>query len=247
MQDKMNIGCVQIKIEEDVQRNIEKVNELTSDYSNYIFLLPELFTTGFNYEHIEKQTENHFEVLQDLSEKNIYMGSILRFKDGKRYNSFFVKYNKEVYFVYDKVNLFPLMDEDKYFSSGDGYYTFDINGVTAGCAICFDLRYCEVFYHLRSGGAKIVFLPAEWPAKRVEHFRALSIARAIENQLYFVCCNAMGNTWSDVFGGNSMIIDPWGKVVADAKNFVDNVIVAEIDINLVDEVRNKLPMRRKNE
>ncbi|MGA1847139.1 nitrilase-related carbon-nitrogen hydrolase [Deferribacter abyssi] len=239
----MKLGIIQLRIEENVERNIQKVNDLTSNYNDTIFLLPELFTTGFNYDLIKMLDESHIKLLDSLNKNNIFMGSIVRKKDSSYYNSFFVKYKNGIYFIYDKTNLFPLMGEDKYFSPGNGYYTFEINNITAGCAICFDLRFCEIFFRLRKNGAKIVFLPAEWPKKRIEHLKILSKARAIENQYYFIVSNAVGNTWSENFGGNSMIIDPWGNVLKTAADREDIAIVDEIDFNLVDEVRNTIPMR----
>ncbi|KAA0258264.1 nitrilase [Deferribacter autotrophicus] len=239
----MKVGVVQLRIEENIEKNIQKVNDLTLNYKDTVFLLPELFTTGFNYELIQTLDESHIKLLNSLNENNTFMGSIVRKKEDGFYNSFFIKYKSGIYFIYDKVNLFPLMDEDKYFNPGEGYYTFEMSNAKAGCAICFDLRFCEIFVQLRKSGAKIVFLPAEWPKKRVEHFKVLCRARAIENQYYFVACNSVGNTWGEKFGGNSMIIDPWGNILKSADDKEDTVMVDEIDFSLVDEVRNTIPMR----
>jgi predicted amidohydrolase len=87
----------------------------------------------------------------------------------------------------------------------------------------------------------MVILPAEWPIERAEHWKALLIARAIENQMYVVACNAAGETGGTTFGGGSMIVDPWGKVVV-AGGEEPGLLTAEIDLDRVDAVREKIPV-----
>jgi len=85
----MKISLVQMKIEEDYKRNIEKVANLIKDTINSIVVLPELFTTGFNYEYINSLPGNHHSILSELPMGNTYVGSIVRKVNGYTYNSFF--------------------------------------------------------------------------------------------------------------------------------------------------------------
>jgi predicted amidohydrolase len=84
-------------------------------------------------------------------------------------------------------------------------------------------------------------IPAEWPLERIEHWRALLVARAIENQCFIVACNAAGQTGETVFGGHSLVIDPWGKIVA-AAGEAPLLVTAEIELDYADEVRRRIPV-----
>ncbi|MDR1944125.1 MAG: carbon-nitrogen family hydrolase, partial [Synergistaceae bacterium] len=113
---------------------------------------------------------------------------------------------------YDKVHLFPLMDEPLHLEGGNSRCLFDIEGTTAGCVICYDLRFCEFLRRYAVDGAKALFLSAQWPEKRIDHWVALLRARAIENMTYIVACNRVGTSGTR-YGGNSMVIDPFGVVL----------------------------------
>ncbi|PJF38820.1 MAG: carbon-nitrogen hydrolase, partial [Phototrophicales bacterium] len=89
--------------------------------------------------------------------------------------------------------------------------------------------------------AKLIFVNAEWPLERIEHWRALLIARAIENQCFIVATNACGETGGTVFGGHSMIVDPWGKVVVEAGES-EQLLTVDIDIDEVDVIRQRIPV-----
>ena len=112
----------------------------------------------------------------------------------------------------------------------------------AGLAICYDLRFPELFrrYAVRDK-AKLILICAEWPQARVNHWRALLQARAIENQCFVAATNSCGKTGGTVFGGNSMIIDPWGEIIAEA-GADEALVTGEIDLSEVDRVRQTIPV-----
>jgi predicted amidohydrolase len=239
----MKISLVQMRIEEDPLKNLEKVVKLTKDIKDSVIVLPELWTTGFNYDHIQKLPKEHHDILSSLTNGNTYIGSIVRFEGVKRYNSFFLKNDKGYDFPYDKTHLFPLMDEDKHFSPGKGLAAFRINGAICGCAICFDLRYPELFRIYFKSGVEIVFLPAEWPESRKNHLITLATARAIENQLFFVYSNAVGKIWGEEFAGESRVIAPTGDTLLNMEKKVDEVSTIEIDMDMVKEFRKRIPIQ----
>jgi omega-amidase len=111
----------------------------------------------------------------------------------------------------------------------------------AGASICYDIRFPEQARTLSLLGAKILFVAAEWPHPRLHHWRTLLMARAIENQMYVVACNRVGNTAIDSFFGHSMIIDPWGEIIAEGGER-EEIVTARIDLTLVDHVRNRIPV-----
>ena len=87
----------------------------------------------------------------------------------------------------------------------------------------------------------LILVCAEWPLVRVEHWRTLLIARAIENQCFVAATNSCGDTGGTVFGGHSMIVDPWGVVMAEAGED-ECLLTAEIDLDEVDRVRRTIPV-----
>jgi predicted amidohydrolase len=86
-------------------------------------------------------------------------------------------------------------------------------------------------------GAKVIIIPSEWPIERIDHWRVLLQARAIENQCFVIATNSAGPSGDKTFGGHSMIVDPWGKIVVEiGENPM--LVTAEIDLDYVDVVRN---------
>ncbi|MEO1288790.1 MAG: nitrilase-related carbon-nitrogen hydrolase, partial [Chloroflexota bacterium] len=144
--------------------------------------------------------------------------------------------------VYRKLHLFRLFDEDKYLVQGTEPLTLDLAWGKIGFAICYDLRFPELFRHYAvSESASVIVLVAEWPLVRVEHWRSLLIARAIENQCYIIACNAVGDTGNTIMAGHSMIIDPWGRIVVEAGE-TPQLITADIDLGEVAIARSKIPI-----
>jgi omega-amidase len=86
-----------------------------------------------------------------------------------------------------------------------------------------------------------MFVVAEWPIQRLEHWRALLIARAIENQCYVIACNRSGSDPNNTFAGHSMVIGPWGDVIAEAGEGQE-ILVAEIDLDQVKDARSRIPI-----
>ena len=92
----------------------------------------------------------------------------------------------------------------------------------------------------RSERARVLWIPSEWPHPRLEHWRTLLRARAIENQFFVVAANRTGTGDNSHWCGHSMIIDPWGQILAEAEE-QETVLVADLDMGLVDEVRARIP------
>ena len=107
--------------------------------------------------------------------------------------------------------------------------------------ICYDIRFPEWVRTHTAEGAEALFVVAEWPLARLAHWRALLIARAIENQCYVIACNRSGSDPDNVFAGHSMIIDPWGEVLAEGSE-TEEILHAEIDLDKVKEVRSMIPI-----
>ncbi len=111
-----------------------------------------------------------------------------------------------------------------------------------GLSVCYDLRFPELYRHLMRGGAQIVTLPSAFTFPTgAAHWEILIRARAIENQVYVIAPDQIGRTPSGVNDfGNTLIVDPWGKPLARAADR-ECVIMAEIDLDYLDRVRQELP------
>jgi predicted amidohydrolase len=110
-----------------------------------------------------------------------------------------------------------------------------------GLAICYDLRFPELFRAYALAGTHTVIIPAEWPNPRMAHWQTLLRARAIENQMFIIACNRVGQSGNTTFFGRSCIIDPWGETIVEAGEQAI-LLTADIDIDVVDTVRKKIPV-----
>ncbi|MDO5114872.1 MAG: carbon-nitrogen family hydrolase [Synergistaceae bacterium] len=142
---------------------------------------------------------------------------------------------------YDKVHLIGLMDEDKHFMRGTRKCEFDFAGIKSAACICYDLRFCEWQRTFAVDGAELLFISAEWPIPRIEHWNTLLRARAIENQMFVVACNRSGVTGDTIFGGRSAVIDPLGYTLFDGGTD-EGVGYVKIDTEMVDTTRAFLPV-----
>ena len=113
---------------------------------------------------------------------------------------------------YDKVHLFKPMHDDRYFSPGRIMKTFTLRSgslhLKAGVVICYDLRFPELIRKLAKRGMQVLFVPARWPKARDDAWQTLLRARAIENQIFVIGCNALGRE-----GGYSYAFDPLGRIM----------------------------------
>jgi len=143
--------------------------------------------------------------------------------------------------AYRKIHLFPLDDEDKWLMPGEAPLALDMPWGRTAFAICYDLRFPELFRRYASEGAALVIVPAAWPHPRLEHFRTLLRARAIENQCFVAAVNRVGMEEDGThYFGHSCVIDPWGEIVVEAGG-TEGLFTATIDLDFVREVRQALP------
>ena len=143
--------------------------------------------------------------------------------------------------TYHKVHLFGAMDEDQYLTAGDSLTIVETAWGKVGLAICYDLRFPELFRAYGFAGVQAVILVAEWPRPRLAHWRTLLRARAIENQMFIIACNRVGTTRTTEFFGHSCILDPCGEVVIEAGEGA-GLFTADIDLEQITAVRSRMPV-----
>lgn len=249
---KLTISLAQMQITlGDPKKNfaaMEKLAEEAARRGSHILVLPELWSTGYALDQAQELAHapnaGAFTQVSAIATqyKVSIVGSMLEKRGIEVTNSasFFASTGRMMG-IYRKIHLFGLMQEDDYLAPGSSPLAMDLPWGKTALAICYDLRFPELFRRYAIEGAKIIIVPAEWPLARIDHWRALMIARAIENQCYMVATNAAGLIGDTVFGGHSMIVDPWGKVVVEAGE-EPFLLTAEIELNRIDEARKKLPV-----
>jgi deaminated glutathione amidase len=170
--------------------------------------------------------------------------------EGKFYNtSVLIDRSGELVAVYRKIHLFDvdLANGEKHHESeriipGEQIVTAETDGITFGMAVCYDLRFPELFRSLKLEGAQVLFLPAAFTLHTGrDHWEVLVRARAIENQCYVVAAGQIGKypAGQQSFG-RSMIVDPWGIVLAQAPDR-PGVILADIDTEQIERVQEQIP------
>jgi predicted amidohydrolase len=137
----------------------------------------------------------------------------------------------------------PFRDENKYFSKGSSIEPISLKkqNLKIGFEICYELRFPEVARKLALAGSDLLVTTAAFPNPRSEHWKVLAKARAIENQIPHIACNRTGSAPDCSYFGNSMIIDAWGEVKADAGS-KECVIVHELDLSEKNEIRKAIPV-----
>ena len=111
----------------------------------------------------------------------------------------------------------------------------------AGLAICYDLRFPELFRRYALEGARLMILPAAWPHPRRMHWRTLLRSRAIENQCFVAACNRVGTADDVSFFGSSAVIDPWGETLIEGGE-TEALLTVRIDLDTVEATRAKIPI-----
>jgi omega-amidase len=224
-------------------------NTMMAERKPDVIIFPEMWNTGYALEQIHQLADEDGErtklFISQFCQKhqvNVIAGSIAEKKGDVVQNTVYV-FNRqgELTAHYSKIHLFRLMGEEKFLTSGDQIGKIQIDDVPAGVMICYDIRFPELARTLALDGAKILFVPAEWPHPRLHHWRTLLMARAIENQMFVVACNRVGVSGKADFFGHSLIIDPWGEIIAEGGE-QEEIITASIQLSDVDIVRSKIPV-----
>ncbi|MFZ3589567.1 carbon-nitrogen family hydrolase [Bacillus sp. DJP31] len=249
----IKISCIQFDIsfgnpDKNFQQVEKKIEEALLQKPD-IIVLPELWTTGYDLTRLDdiadedgQQTKDFLCQLAKENHVHIVGGSIAKKTNEGVYNTMFIVDNKgEVVGEYSKLHLFKLMDEHVYLNPGHVDGMFQIGELKCAGFICYDIRFPEWIRKHALVGAELLFVVAEWPLPRLAHWRSLLISRAIENQCYVVACNRSGADPANEFAGHSMIIDPWGEIVAEASED-DEILQGIIDIEKVQRVRNQIPI-----
>lgn len=259
----MRIAVVQMNSQDDWKKNMDVAWKLVKEAKNQgarLVILPE----EFNYMGVIQDME---EIAESLSgpticalqtwalDENIYLhcGSIREKIEGEKekcYNTTVLLSQKgEILGTYRKIHLFDIhvqgqvsSQESQQVIPGKEIVTIEIEGIRVGLTICYDIRFPELYRALRLMGAKLVVVPAAFTLYTgKDHWETLLRARAIENGFYVAAAAQIGSHEKNKkCFGSSMIIDPWGTVVAKAPEKI-GVLTYDLDLEYLEKVNQQMP------
>ncbi len=259
---KFKVAGIQIDSKvADLRGNLKKalglIEEAAANGAKLV-CLPELFPVGYSPKSIkEKAGEISSEVsikLSQSAEKNsIYIVAGVPIPDGGRlFNAaLFFGPDGKLLGKYYKSHLISTedMNEPELFTRGELDDTVhdtgqDLGRAKIGIMICYDLRFPELARKLAIKGAQLIIVPSAWPQVRVNAFKTLCAARAVENQLFLLAVNRVGTDEGITFGGNTALYDPLGNAVSPGRLGEgagdDAALIYEVDLDFLAETRKKM-------
>ena len=220
------------------------------DSAPLVVILPEIWGTGFlNYERYRQESEllqgeTYSRLAPWAEEIGCYIigGSIIEREGENLYNTaILIGPNGSLSGSYRKIHLFGYQaEENVYMTAGSELYTLKTRHGTWGFSTCYDLRFPELYRQMSDSGVDIFFVVAAWPKARLDHWVLFNRARALENLSYLISCNCAGELKGQPLGGNSMVVDPWGDVLASAGEG-EEILTVSLDLSMVDTVRASFP------
>ena len=256
---KLKLAICQIRTELDRAETMEKAARMVREAAENgakIVVLPEMYNTPYSPDGFrEAASLGHEDSVRQMSawarENRILLvgGSIPEIEDGRMYNTCFI-FDAEGRQIarHRKVHLFEInvpgmrFSEKKNFTEGRDVTTFETPWGTMGAAVCFDVRFPELFRAMARRGARMIFVPAQFNLRTgPNHWEMSMRARAVDNELFIVAASAARyegfhyECW-----GHSLVVDPFGVVLCQADE-KEQILYAEIDLARVDEVRAQLP------
>jgi predicted amidohydrolase len=215
-----------------------------------LILLPEIWTCGFfafdryaaESEPLDGPTVSAFRRKAAERRSHIVMGSLVeRDAEGLFNTTVFIGPAGEIIARYRKIHLFGYQsDETKLLTPGTEVVVADTPWGRAGFSTCYDLRFPELFRLMVDWGAELFVIPSAWPLARIEAWRLFNRARAHENLAFLVSCNCAGENTGKRYGGHSMVVDPWGTVLAEGGEGGE-IVTAAIDLSQAAEARKEFP------
>ncbi|MFF7185909.1 carbon-nitrogen family hydrolase [Streptomyces sp. NPDC008222] len=250
----MRASLIQIRVDEDesVESRRRRAASLVRDQAGAdLVVLPELWTTGaFAYEDFGTEAEpldgpTHEAMAKAASDAGVWLhaGSIPeRAPEGPLYNTSLVfSPSGELAAAYRKIHRFGFdKGEAVLMGAGSELVTVRLPETTIGVATCYDLRFPELFRSLVAAGAETLVIPAGWPERRRSHWTLLAQARAVENQAYVLACGTAGTHAGVPQAGHSIVVDPWGEVLAEA-GADEEILTVEFDPGKVASTREQFP------
>jgi predicted amidohydrolase len=249
---KIGVTVLQPRIiEEEDKKRLARVQALlTEGRGTDLILLPELWRVGYSNfasyrERAEALAGGTVSFLQGAArEERAYLlgGSFIERDHDHLYNTaVLLDRNGEIIGIYRKSHLLSYRSQERdLLTPGNELTVIETPIGTLGIAICYDLRFPEIFRAMSESGVEVFLVPAAWPITRMEAWEALCRARAVENQAYIIACNAVGERLL----GHSMVVDPWGVKIASLGSG-EGVLQTSLDLARLRRFREEFPVWRE--
>lgn len=242
-----------------LQDKIDGIRERTE-----IVVLPEMFSTGFSMKPEELAESMDGETVQWMKEiairkKIILTGSVIISQTGpggqiSYFNRLIWMLPNGEYGYYDKRHLFAFAEEDKFYTAGSKRVIASAKGWKINLLVCYDLRFpvwtrqalssalvSEEGERIPDPEYDVLIYVANWPERRIEAWKTLLRARAIENQCYVVGVNRVGDDGNNIhYSGDSMVVDPAGEILYQARE-AEDVFTVTLDRDHLNAIRKKFP------
>ena len=235
---------------EDPEKTLEKAEGFIAHAANcgaQLICFPEQFATGWDPlsgKNVQDVTGSIITRLQTCAKANriAVIGSLREAASPyPRNTAVAIGNNGQIISRYSKIHLFSPAKEDEHFIPGTGLGIFSLGTLTCGLAICYDLRFPELFRIYAQKGVRAIFVPSAWPASRIRHWELFIQARAAENQMYVIGVNTTGTTPVDHYSGSSLAADPHGTIISRA-NEAEQLLFLDLDPAEVTAARAALPV-----
>ncbi|MYU23833.1 carbon-nitrogen family hydrolase [Streptomyces sp. SID8352] len=250
----MRASLIQIAVNDDesvADRRARAAALVRARAGDDLVVLPELWTTGaFAFDAFDGAAEplagpTHGAMAEAARAAGVWLhaGSIPeRAADGTLFNtSLLFSPSGDLAASYRKIHRFGFdKGEATLMGAGDTLVTAPLPWTTLGLATCYDLRFPELFRGLVTAGAETLVVPAGWPERRRSHWTLLARARAVENQAFVLACATSGTHAGVPQSGHSIVVDPWGEVLAEA-GAGEEVLTVELEPERVAETRDRFP------
>ncbi|SHK14863.1 nitrilase-related carbon-nitrogen hydrolase [Epilithonimonas mollis] len=223
------------------EENFKKIEEAFRFLEADLFLLPEMFPTGFCME-AEEVADRNLETLAWMksfakNKNSAVAGSVSVEENGKFYNRFYFVFPDGSFEYYDKRHLFSYSGEDKIYTAGTERKVIVYKGFKILLQVCFDLRF-PVFSRNQNDYDAVLYV-ANWPKSRVEAWKSLLKARSIENQAFLFGLNRIGTDGYNLeYEESSLVYFPDGRETSERDK---NLIITEWNLDELKEFRNKFP------
>ncbi len=253
---KLRVALVQMSVARGrYEENLEKGEAFIAEAArggSELVCFPEMWTTGFDWEtnhSIAAEHESAWRAVSGFAGKYgaWVSGSMLSADSRARLFNTHALFSPagEAVGIYHKTHLFSLIGEDRHLTAGDSLCTVEAPWGMTALAVCYDLRFPELFRSYALRGALMTLLPAAFPFPRLEHWNVLVRARAIEDQMFMVATNQVGSEefaegGRSTYFGRSVVIDPWGRTVVEAGESEEAILRAEIDLEGATEARGRM-------
>lgn len=250
-QDPVRICSAQIaSIWEDPEKTLEKAGPLIRHAAvsgAALICFPEQFATGWDPQPRKNIQDIHGSIVDALrayaTEYGIGILGSFRQENVPLPKNTAVAISRDgsILSTYAKMHLFSAGREHEGNCPGNDLGIFSLGSLTCGIAICYDLRFPELFRLYAQSGVHVVLVPSAWPAVRKRHWELFIQARALENQFYVVGINTTGRTPVETYSGDSLAADPQGTVISQA-NDAEQLVFSDLDPAMVARTRYQLPV-----